>query len=187
MNEPLHTPRAAWAEEGPSRHQALRELGARAHQLRAATRAADHFTARGDERDTHTGTWLMSCALALAQDLAEDIDALARSFRDSPDSTLQPTVAALRVRAHQLHAATRAADHYLEQDTPDERQTGSWLVATALGLATKLAAELDDGGAAPRRPERSANVGSAKEFLEPHDAQLARRISTAITPLSGAA
>jgi hypothetical protein len=181
MNEALHTPRAAWDEEGPGRDHALRELGARAHQLRAATRAADHFTARGDERDTHTGAWLMSSALALSQDLAEDIDALARSFRDRPDPGLQPTVAALRVRAHQLHAATRAADHYLEQDTPDDRDTGGWLIATALGLATKLASEIDDSVNAARRP----TVTTSHESIEPHDAQVARRIAAAMPPARG--
>ena len=50
----------------------------------------------------------------------------------------------LRVRAHQLHAATRAADHFLDQDTLDGRDTGGWLIATALGLAQKLAGEIDD-------------------------------------------
>ncbi len=180
MTEPQHTPRAAWPEEGPDRQHTLRALGARAHQLRAATRAADHFTARGDEHDTHTGAWLMSCALNLAQELAEDIDALARSFRDSPDARLQPLVAALRVRAHQLHAAARAADHYLEQDTPDDRDTGSWLIATALGLATRLAAEIDDGAGAARRA--AADAPPLHEMLEPHDAQLSRRIAAAVTP-----
>jgi hypothetical protein len=180
MNEPLHTPRAAWDEEGPGRQQTLRALGARAHQLRAATRAADHFTARGDERDTHTGAWLMSCALALAQELAEDIDALARGFRDHPDAALQPVVAALRTRAHQLHAAARAADHYLEQDTPDDRETGSWLIATALSLATQLAAEIDNGAGAPRRPLAAAGTA---EPIEPHDAQVARRIAAAVAPV----
>ncbi len=181
MNEPLHTPRDAWEEEGPGHQYTLRELGARAHQLRAATRAADHFTARGDERDTHTGAWLMSCALGLAQEWAEDIDALARSFRDRPDPSLQPVVAALRVRAHQLHAATRAADHYLEQDTPDDRETGSWLIATALRLATQLVSDVDNAAGLSRRPAAAGTV--LHEAIEPHDAQVARRIAAAVTPV----
>lgn len=32
-------------------HHTLRPLGSRAHQLRAATRAADHFNALQDTRD----------------------------------------------------------------------------------------------------------------------------------------
>ncbi len=182
MTEPLHSPRATWADEAPGHQHSLRELGARAHQLRAATRAADHFTARGDERDTHTGTWLMSCALALANDLAADVDALARSLRDTPDPALQPVVAALRVRVHQLHAAARAADHYLEQDTPDDRETGSWLIATALGLANRLVETIDDSTAAPRRA--GGEHLSVREPLEPHDAKAARRIAAALTPVS---
>lgn len=181
MTEPLHTPRAAWSDEGPDRQQTLRALGARAHQLRAATRAADRFTALGDERDTHTGAWLMSCALGLAQELAADIDALARGLRDAPDTRLQAPVARLRVRAHQLHAAARAADHYLEQDTAEDRDTGSWLIATALGLATQLAAELDDSAGASRRA--AAGETALNEPVEPHDAQMARRIAAAVAPL----
>jgi hypothetical protein len=47
--------------------------------------------------------------------------------------------------AHQLHAACRAADMFLEQETRDEQDTGAWLVASARGLADRLAAALDDG------------------------------------------
>ena len=41
-------------------------------------------------------------------------------------------ILAMRVRAHQLHAATRAADHFLDQSARDDQETGTWLVATAL-------------------------------------------------------
>lgn len=126
-------------------HAWLRQLGARAHQLRACTRAADHFTALDTPEDRNTGSWLMSSALVIADELAADIDGLARGLKERPaDAALQLRVAALRVRAHQLHAATRAADHFLDHDTLDGRDTGGWLIATALGLAQKLAAELDD-------------------------------------------
>jgi hypothetical protein len=91
-------------------------------------------------------------------------------------------VAALRTRAHQLHAAARAADHYLEQDTPDDRETGSWLIATALSLATQLAAEIDNGAGAPRRPLAATGAG-ASEPIEAHDAQVARRIAAAVAPV----
>ena len=50
----------------------------------------------------------------------------------------------LRTRAHQLHAATRASDHFMEQDNNADRSTGSWLIACALGLADKLANELEE-------------------------------------------
>jgi hypothetical protein len=163
-------------------HQTLRQLGSRAHQLRAATRAADHFNALQNTRDKDTGSWLMSCALALSADLAEDIDGLARSLREQPvDTALQAKVSGLRVRAHQLHAAARAADHFLDQESTEDHETGSWLVATASSLAQKLAAELDDNVLPQRRPP----VG--KTALEPHDAGLARRVAAATAPLHGAA
>ena len=160
----------------------LRQLGNRAHQLRAATRAADHFTALDSDEDRNTGSWLMSCALALADELAADIDNLARSIKQSSTDVAQlQSVAALRVHAHQLHAATRAADHYLDQETHEDRDTGSWLIACALRLAEKLAAQIDDNVAPIRRPPVD------KSTLEPHDAQLARRVSAATTPIRGAA
>lgn len=144
--------------------QALRVLGSRAHQLRATTRAADHYCAQADEADRNTGAWLMSCAVGLAEELASDIDGLARSLRDAPrDSGLQQAVAALRVRAHQLHAATRAADHFLEQESKEDHETGSWLIACALGVAGKLAAQLDDSIAPARK------VSADRARAEPHD------------------
>ena len=163
-------------------HHTLRQLGSRAHQLRAATRAADHFNALQDTDDKDTGSWLMSCALALSADLAEDIDGLARSLREQPvDTALQAKVSGLRVRTHQLHAAARAADHFLDRESNEDRETGSWLIATASSLAQKLAAELDDNVLPQRRPLVD------KSALEPHDAGLARRVAAATAPLYGAA
>lgn len=162
--------------------KALRQLGARAHQLRASTQAADHFIARDTGEDRDTGSWLMSCALSLAKELAADVDNLARALKEKPsDAALQQTVASVRVRAHQVQAAARAADHFLDQDTRDSRETGGWLVATALTLARKVAEELDNSTAPSRRP---APAGSE---LDPHDAALARRTAAATKPLRGAA
>ena len=152
--------------------QALRQLGSRAHQLRAATRAADHFCGQDDDDDRNTGSWLMSCAVGLAEELAADIDGLARSMRDMPpDNALQQAVAAVRVRAHQLHAAARAADHFLEQEGSEDRETGSWLIACALGVAVKLAEQLDNSIA----PARKSVVDKGR--VEPHDPRLVRSIA----------
>ena len=141
--------------------KALRQLGARAHQLHAAVRAADRFLARDVPEDRNTGSWLMSTALALATDVADDVDALARAVSERPgDAALRQTVSLLRVRAHQLHAATRAADHFLDQAPREDQETGNWLVATALALSHKLASDLDDRALPVRRqapaPEAAA-------------------------------
>jgi len=126
-------------------YRVLRELGARAHQLRAATRAADHFNALDTTDDRDTGSWLISSALALSAEVASDIDGLSRAIKERPaDATLRHAVVTLRIRAHQLAAAARAADHFLDQETREDRDTGGWLIATALTLATKLASEIDD-------------------------------------------
>jgi hypothetical protein len=139
-------------------HAWLRELGSRAHQLRAATRAADHFNGLDTPEDRNTGSWLMNSAVTIADELAADIDGLARGLKERPaDAALQQRVAALRVRAHQLHAAARAADHFLDQDTLDGRDTGGWLIATAMNLAHKLASELDDS-VLPAHKRRPADV-----------------------------
>jgi hypothetical protein len=176
MAEHPHKTRSAMlAELDDNPLVALRQLGARAHQLRAATRAADHFNARDDRDDRSTGSWLMSCALGLAGDLTTDLDSVARALKErTADAGALHKVAALRMRAHQLQAAAKAADHFLDQESSEDRDTGSWLIATAHGLAQKLAAEIDDGVSAVRRPaaERSAPV-------EPHDPQLARRVAAA--------
>ncbi len=125
---------------------ALKRLGERAHQLRAATHAADHFGAGDAAADRDTGCWLMSVAVDLASALAAELDAIARLGADRPaDAAALQRVATLRVRAHQLHAAARAADRFLEQDGFDARDTGVWLVATARDLARRLAGEIDDG------------------------------------------
>jgi hypothetical protein len=55
------------------------------------------------------------------------------------------------------------------------------LIASALGLAQKLASEFDDGAAPVRRPAID------KSQIEPHDAALTRRMNAATTPLRGAA
>lgn len=178
------TPRPAAAAPGADPSVALRKLGGRAHQLRAATRAADHFNSQDNTTDRSTGSWLMSCALTLSEDLAADIDSMARTMREGgADAAFQQLVSGLRVRAHQLHAATRAADHFLDLDNREDHDTGSWLIACASGLAAKLASELDDGVTPVRRPPL---VDKAQ--IEPHDAQLARRMSAATAaPMRGAA
>lgn len=135
---------AAKAANGET-YPMMRQLGGRAYQLLAATRAADHFIAREGEEDRDTGSWLISCAVTLADELADDLDAMARNIRASAnDPSLAQGFQKLRTRAHQLHAATRAADHFLEQDNNVDRSTGSWLIACALGLADKLANELEE-------------------------------------------
>jgi hypothetical protein len=183
MPESFPAPRPSFNTEGENRTQpALRELGARAHQLRAATRAADHFNAQDSRDDRNTGSWLMSCALNMADDLAADLDSLARSLKDRPtDAASVQKVAGLRVRAHQLHAAAKAADYFLDQDTLEDRDTGSWLIATAFNLAQNLASEIDDGVAAARRP--GADKAPAAEPHEPNS--VARRVGG--QPVRGAA
>ena len=63
-------------------HHTLRQLGSRAHTLRAATLAADHFNTLQDTQGKDPGSSLMSCAQAWSADLAEDIDGLARARRE---------------------------------------------------------------------------------------------------------
>jgi hypothetical protein len=163
---------AANQPESDDHSQALRQLGSRAHQLRAATRAADHYCGLDAEEDRNTGSWLMSCAVGLAAELAADIDGVARSLRDAPaNAALEAAVSAVRVRAHQLHAAARAADRFLEQENAEDRETGSWLIACALGVAVKLASELDDSVMPGRKM-----VGEVSR-VEPHDPKLVRSIS----------
>ena len=167
--------RDAASTGGDENTQALRQLGSRAHQLRAATRAADHFSGQDNEEDRATASWLMSCSVGLAAELASDIDSLARVQRDTPaDAALQRSVAAVRVRAHQLHAAARAADRFLEQESPEDRETGSWLIACAQGLAVRLASELDNSVV----PIRRAPVDKAR--MEVHDPQLVRSMAAAM-------
>ncbi len=175
MSNPRQAPRDTASSSNEEHTQALRRLGARAHQLRAATRAADHFCGQDNEEDRTTASWLMSCSLGLAAELASDIDGLARVLRDQgADAALQRAVAAVRVRAHQLHAAARAADRFLEQESQEDRETGSWLIACAHGLAGKLTDDLDNSVVPARRPQVD------KSRVEPHDAQLVRSMAAAM-------
>lgn len=176
--EPANQP----LEAGDSPQHLLRHLGARAHQLKATTRAADHYNAQDAQEERDTGSWLMSCAVGLASELAADLDGLARSMKDRQgDAALVSRIAPLRVRAHQLHAAAKAADHFLDQDAREDQDTGSWMIATANALALKLAAEMDDNVAGVRRAAKE------KSTLEPHDAALARRLAATTAPLRGEA
>ncbi len=170
------------AEAGADgRYTALRELGSRAYQVRAATRAADHYMALATQEDRDTGSWLMSSAVSMAADVAADIDGIARGLKETPvDAALAQAVQALRVRSHQLHAAARAADHFLDQESHEDRDTGSWLIACARGLAEKLAAEIDDGASHLKRP-------GAETVIDAHEAQLIRRVAQAVGPTRGAA
>ena len=164
--------------------QVLRQMGQHAHQLRATARAAEHFNAQGNETDRNTGSWLMSCAVAMAGELTGEVDALARMLKDQPaDGMFKQTVSTLRIRAHQVHAAARAADHFLDGDSAEDQDTGSWLVSTAFTLAKQLAADVDDGTARLRRPALD------KANIEAHDPVLARRVvqAAAVPQASSAA
>ncbi|KPF50756.1 hypothetical protein IP87_02050 [beta proteobacterium AAP121] len=173
MPETRPNPRSAPAGDD-SAAAALRLLGRRGHQLRATTRAAEHFSAQSSEADRNTGAWLMSCALTMSEELAAEVDALARQLKEQPaDVMFKQTVSTLRVRAHQVHAATRAADHFLDGDSAEDQDTGAWLVSTACNLARQLAGEVDDATAAVRRPAMD------KASIEPHDPVLARRVAQA--------
>jgi hypothetical protein len=164
-----------------SRYQSLRELGSRAHQLRAATRAADHYMTQGVEADRDTGSWLMNTAVTLAAEVAADVDGLARSLKDDPvDAAFAQAVQALRVRSHQLHAAARAADRFLDQEAHEDRDTGSWLMAIARTLAERLANEIEDGASLLKR----AAVGTV---VDANDAALVRRVGAATAPRRSAA
>jgi hypothetical protein len=179
MPEPRTAPTSTDAIEPPAM---LRQLGARAHQLRATTRAADHYNAQDQPADRDTGSWLMSGSVGLAAELAADLDALARTLKDrQADAALLARLSPLRVRAHQLHAAAKAADHFLDQDSREDQDTGSWLIATAHALAVKLTAEMDDSVPGPRREPLN------KAAVEPHDPALVRRVSAATASLRGAA
>lgn len=164
-----------------SRYHALRELGSLGHQLRATTRAADHFMTQGGESDRDTASWLINTAVALAGDVAAEIDGLARGLKEAPvDAAFAQTVQALRIRAHQLHAAARAADHFLDQDSHEDRDTGSWLMASARGLAEKLAHQIDDGASQLKRPPSDVVVDAG-------DGAAVRRVGNTAAPLRGAA
>ena len=84
-------------------------------------------------------------------------------------------------RAHQLHAAARAADHFLDQETHEDRDTGSWLMATARTLAERLAHEIDDGASLLNKRAPGDGV------IDANDAALVRRVGAATKSLRGAA
>ena len=150
------------AKSGGETYPMMRQLGGRAYQLLAAARAADHFIAQESVEDRDTGSWLISTAVSLAEDLAVDLDGMARNLKTSPNEpALAQGFQKLRARAHQLHAATRAADHFLEQDNNVDRSTGSWLIACALGLADKLANELEELANGMRRAPGDAAMPSS--------------------------
>lgn len=135
----------------------LRQLGGRAYQLLAATRAADHFIAQDNLEDRNCGSWLIVCAVGLADELAADLDVLAKNLKAAGgDAALLQSFQKLRARTHQLHAATRAADHFLDQENNVDHSTGSWLIACALGLAERLANELEELANGMRRPSVDA-------------------------------
>ena len=142
---PSDEPAKAAATKPGDAYPMMRQLGGRAYQLLAAARDADHFIAQESLEDRDTGAWLISCAVGLAEELAADLDAMGRNLKaGGADAALVLSFQKLRARAHQLHAATRASDHFLEQDNSVDRSTGSWLIACALGLADKLANELEE-------------------------------------------
>jgi hypothetical protein len=157
----------------------LRRLAGVGYQLRATLRGGDRFLAQDANDDHNTGVWLVSSALALAEELKTDLDALARGWKPRPTETAAAgALHKLRTRAHQLHATARAADHFLDQDSAEDRTTGSWLVACALGLAEKLAGETEDLASALKRSGGEAVV----------DAAPARKpASPTVTPLRGVA
>jgi hypothetical protein len=137
----------------------LRKLGGNAYQLHATARAADHFLSLENRTDRDTGAWLISSAFGISEELASDLDGLAKTLKDrASEASLTSELRLLRTRAHQLQATTRAADHFLEQDSNEDRSTGSWLIAYALGVAEKLASELDDLAS---RIKRSGNDAAA--------------------------
>ena len=157
----------------------LRRLAGVGYQLRAATRAGDRFLAQDSTEDRDTGVWLISCAVTLAEDITVDLDGLARSWKPrTADAALGGALTKLRTRAHQLHAATRAADHFLDQDNSEDKGTGSWLVACALGLADKLAGEAEDLASALKR--------AAGETTPPADAGARRATSPAVAAVRAA-
>ena len=154
-------PKTAGAKAGDT-YATMRQLGGRAYQLLAAARAADHFIAQDSVEDRDTGSWLISCAVGLADELAADLDTLARQLKTGGNDAAQAAgLQKIRARAHQLHAATRAADHFMEQDNSVDRSTGSWLIACALGLADRLAGELEDLANGMRRVPGDAAPAAA--------------------------
>ena len=121
---PSDEPAKAAATKPGDAYPMMRQLGGRAYQLLAAARGADHFIAQESLEDRDTGAWLISCAVGLAEELAADLDAMGRNLKaGGADAALVLSFQKLRARAHQLHAATRASDHFLEQDNSVDRST----------------------------------------------------------------
>ncbi len=90
----------------------LRQLGARAHQLRATTRAADHHIALAAPDAANTASWLMSASLDLSAELVTGIDGLARTPFDEarPDpATIEPHDSQFTRRVAVATATSRAA------------------------------------------------------------------------------
>jgi hypothetical protein len=166
------------ATDLPDRYHELKRMGGIAHQLLASVRAADRFIAMGPAADRDTACWLVSGAVTLAQELASDLDVLGRQSRDSGGEPGRAAgLAQWRMTAHQLHAACRAADLFLEQESRDDHDTGTWLLARALGLADRLTSALDDGAgawAAERPRDAAATAATAPD--------VARRINTPQVP-----
>jgi hypothetical protein len=176
--------------DGDEPHAMLRALGARAHQVHSCIRAADRYSTNDTAEDRSTAAWLMSTAMGMSGELAADTDRLARRLREqSGRNDLAATVASMRKRAYQLQAVTRAADHFLEQDSREDQQHGTWLVATAQTLAYRLAADLDDHSTPPRRsaPGRASGLAGAgldvtsTAPVDAQEAMLARRMAAATT------
>lgn len=140
------------AKSGGDDYQQLRRLAALGYQLRATLVAGDRFLALDTDNDRDNAVWLVSTAVALAEEVTDDIDGFAKSFKPkTPDAALSAAVLKLRMRAHQLQASVRAADHFLDQDSSEDRSNGSWLVASALTLADKLASETEDMASSLKR------------------------------------
>lgn len=146
------------ASRGSDEHyQNLRRLGGLAYQVKAVTRAADHFVAQGGTNDHDTASWLVSVSLDLGTEVATELDGLAKHLKDRPpEAGLMHPLQRVRMLAHQFHASARAADHFLDQDNGEDHGTGSWLIACAMGLADKLASELDDLASQLKRPATEA-------------------------------
>jgi hypothetical protein len=151
------------AARGTDEHyQNLRRLGGLAYQVRAVTRAADHFVAQEAASDHDTASWLVSVSLELGLEVAAELDGLAKNLKERPPETgLMHPLQKVRMVAHQFHAAARAADHFLDQDSGEDHGTGSWLIACAMGLADKLANELDDLASQIKRPGGEAAFAEA--------------------------
>lgn len=157
-DERTTSPGANTKATGDDAYQQLRRLAALGYQLRATLLAADRFLAHDNDTDSETAGWLVSSALSMSEEVATDFDGFAKSHKSKGSETLTTTALhKLRMRAHQLQASTRAADHFLDQDSSDDRANGSWLVASALNLSDKLAGETEDLASALKRGSSAAS------------------------------